>query len=159
MKSTHFLLMLILLAGIACRKDKDDAPRNYDEITREHILAKETSMNGDAIQATNAGGIIWKAGDVYIFRNRLRVLGKLQVVAIDPAINYQLTIRATIYNNNGSVAKQTDAMVVRGTFSGDLSILAETMSALNSDFHWTRQSPTDTYLTPQNQAVFVKYNL
>lgn len=160
MKAIVLLLIIgsFVLTTSSCGKDDDvKKPANYADISLADIKAKESLLSGNTISSTNAGGIIWKPGDVYIFKTRSGRFGKFRVVSINAASNYDLTIAAVIYNQDGSIAEQRDSIVIRGTWGCNLEILAEDPDPLDLDFHWGRANSTDTYLSPENGARFMKY--
>lgn len=160
MKATVLLLITgsFLFSASSCGKDDDvQKPANYAEISLADIKAKESLLSGDMIPASNAGGVIWKPGDVFIFKAHGGRFGKFRVVSINTAANYELTIAAVIYNNNGSVAEQTESLVIRGTWNCNLEALVEETDPLKMDFQWGRANATDTYLSPENGAKFMKY--
>lgn len=157
MKKITSVLLFAMFFIVSCSKD-DNKPASYEEINRADIKAREGQLTDDPVAVSNAGGIIWKAGDVYIFKNRVGVFGKFKVIAIDPANNYELRIAAVIYNTDGTVAEQTDGIGIRGTWGCDLAILAEAIDFANTDFSWSRETQTNTTFNPANGAVFMKYN-
>lgn len=160
MKAIVLLLITapFLCCVSSCGKDDDvKRPVNYAEISLADIKSKESLLSENTIPASNAGGVIWKPGDVFIFKAHGGRFGKFRVVSINTAVNYELTIAAVIYNNDGSIAEQTDALVIRGTWSCNLEALAEETDPLKMDFHWGRANATDTYFSPENGAKFMKY--
>lgn len=160
MKAAVLLLIIgsFLFGASSCGKDDDiKKPANYAEISQADIKANESLLSGDIIPASNAGGIIWKPGDVFIFKAHGGRFGKFRVVSINAASNYDLTIAAVIYNNDGSIAEQTDGLTIRGTWGCNLEVLIEDPSPLTIDFHWSRSNSTDTYFSPANGAKFMKY--
>lgn len=160
MKATVLLLIIgsFVLTTSSCGKDDDvKKPTNYAEINLANIKAEESRLSDTTIFSTNAGGIIWKPGDVYIFKTRNGRFGKFRVVSINAASNFDLTIEAAVYNHDGTIAEESGSVVIRGTWGCNLEILAEGINSADLDFHWGRANPTDTYLSPQNGAKFMKY--
>jgi|GEM_PF-1244540 len=163
MKATVLLLIIgsFLVTASSCGKDKDNdnikKPVNYAEISLADIKAEESLLSADKIPASNAGGLIWKPGDVFIFKAHGGRFGKFRVVSIDMTNNYELIIAAVIYNNDGSIAEQTEGLGIRGTWNCNLEVLVEETDPLQSDFQWERINNTNTNLSPQNGAKFLKY--
>lgn len=160
MKKNVLLVVLIACIGfIACKKDKEELPqpKTYEDLDRKAIAARAASMKGMPVTASDAAGIHWKTGDVYIFKNRLNAFGKFRIISIDPADNHKLRIAAVTYNPDGRLDKQSDGFNIRGTFSADLALLSETTEYTATDFSWARETETNTFFIPGNGAVFAKY--
>ena len=158
-------LILILLMGITlanCSKDNEEpkqiTPQNYNDLNRSHIVAKEASMVQTNITTTNDADLVWHVGDVIVYKTSEGKYGKFEILAIAQAENYKLTIKCTTYANDGSVFVSTNSLIVRGTYICDLDAASELSNqSVNEDFFWNRQTNTITYLTPCNNAKFVKY--
>lgn len=160
MKAAALFLVIgsFVLATSSCGKDDDvKKPTTYATISLANIKAEESRLSDATIFSTNAGGIIWKPGDVFIFKTRNGRFGKFRVVSINAASNFDLTIEAAVYNLDGTIAEESGSIVIRGTWGCNLEILAEDPDPLDLDFHWGRSNATDTYLSPQNGAKFMKY--
>lgn len=157
-----FKFIFILLSGLIlsnCNKDDNDpSPQNYDDLTRQDILNKESQMIAGNITTTNADGLIWLAGDVIVYKTSEGRYGKFEILSIDQADNYKLTIKLTTFADNGSVFISTNNLVIRGTYLCDLDTAIEMgINGTDEDFHWNRQTSTLTYLSPYNGAKFLKY--
>lgn len=158
-KNVLLVLMIACIGFISCKKEQEELPqpKTYEELNRTAIAAKAGTMKGTPVIASDAAGIHWKAGDVYIFKNRGNAFGKFRIISIDAADNNKLHIAAVTYNADGSVAKQSDGFSIRGTFGADLALLSETTEYTTTDFYWSRETETNTTFIPTNGAVFAKY--
>ena len=162
MKKQKLSILLLAIAALTftqCKKDDTSVavpPKNYSEIKMSDIQGKETVMATANIAATNSTGVLWQPGDVYVFKTNENRYGKFQVVSIDGAANYKLTIKATVYNADGTEKLSNDAVAIDGTFSCDLDLLVETLGGVG-DFIWGRATTTDTFFEPANGAKFIQY--
>ena len=156
---TFFLTLLTSFVLVSCSKDDEPTPvptpKIFAEIAMSHIKENETYMQTASIQSSDNSGLIWQVNDVYIFKTRNGFYGKFQVIAIQIPSNYQLDIRATVYNLDGSIKIERNIVSVRGTWGLDLETMTET--ADNADFIWSRPSAKVTNLYPEKSAKFVKY--
>ncbi len=160
MKTIGYLLLLALAMTSCCKKEQPQKaphnPTNYSEITRDDIVARESTLLSEVIAATYAGGHILDVGDVLIYKTNGNHYGKMEILAIDDADNYKLTIKAVSYKDDGSVFAETSSLDIRGTWSGDLDAMAE--HGPSEDFQWNRLTNTDTNLKPKGSAVFAIYH-
>ncbi len=158
-----FVVYAMLTLFNSCRSENDETPtshtpKNYTEITLEHIKAKESTMVSTEITASNSSGLVLKTDDVLVFKTSENRYGKLQIISIDPIDNYKLTIRIYLFANDGSNYLSTNSLEIHGTYLCDLDIIAEMSDEMPSvDFHWNRLTVSDTKLTPKNNAKFMKY--
>lgn len=153
-----FILFMGLTISNCSKDDSDPSPQNYDDLTRQDILDKESQMITGNITTTNDSGLVWQVGDVIVYKTSADRYGKFEILSIDQADNYKLTIKLTTFDSSGSVFISTNSLAIRGTYLCDLDTAIE-MSNYGSDddFHWNRQSNTLTYLTTRNYAKFLKY--
>ena len=164
MKSTYKILNVLLILTLvlaSCKKEKSEeeeknAPANYQEITRDDIVAKASTLSGNSIEATNSNGNVLNVGDVIIYKTNNDRYGKMEILAIDDANNKKLTIKAITYKNDGSVFYETSSLNVRGTYLCDLDAMVETQT--DADFQWQRVNSTDTNLKPIAPALFAVYD-
>ncbi|MBP1637396.1 MAG: hypothetical protein H6Q18_185 [Bacteroidetes bacterium] len=165
--SSLFLLLLTIAAILTCNSCKKEmaepiieekVPTNFAEIQLGHIMALEPQMSNIKITVSDANNLNWKTGDVFVYKTSEGRYGKFEVVKIDPADNFKLTLKITNYANDGSVFLGTSSLDIRGTYLCDLDIVAETSNlTLIDDFHWNRLTSTNTSFEPKNGAKFVKY--
>lgn len=161
-KLTTFILFVFTL--ISCKKDKrpkpeQAEPRTFAEINLSDIKGKESLMGDEEIQTSGVNGVGWKTGEVYLYRTRSGLYGKFRVGTIEPAENYRLTITAVTYNDNGSVHKEIEKLVIKGTYGANLEDMAEGTSTSDIEFLWARPSQVNTIFTPTNGAAFIVYRL
>lgn len=157
MKKTLFLAV-VFLALLSCKKEEPEvAPANFAEIQLKHIQALEAKMSIDRIVISDATGVVWKAGNVYVYKTNDGRFGKFEVVSIDPTQNYQLTIKAVNYAPDGTIYNQSDALSIKGTWHCDLDLVKETIGNNTVDFQNERDTKTNTFFRPENKAKFVKY--
>lgn len=163
MKLVKQIIVILMVLNLAsCKKNKnpeETGPRTFAQITLSHIRQKESLMSDEAIQTSGVNGVGWKTGEVYVYRTRSGLYGKFRVGTIEPDVNYRLTITAVTYNDDGSVRKELEKLVIRGTFGADLEEMAEGTSTSDIDFHWSRESQVNTMFTPTNGAAFIVYRL
>ncbi|MFM9908347.1 MAG: hypothetical protein ACKVOW_03305 [Chitinophagaceae bacterium] len=161
LSTVGILLSLLISTNQSCKKDKNTAlpmdppATNFSEIKMSHIQTKEPAMASNEIVASDKNGVLWQVKDVYVFRTNEKRYGKFQVLNINMADNYALTIKAIVYNTDGSEKLSINTLKIRGTWLCDLDLLIE--SDINSDFFWERNTKTDTNLEPRNEAKFAKY--
>ena len=156
---TISLLLVFSLIFTSCKNDETEEnmnPTNYAEITKDDIAAKEATMSSNMIEATNANGHVLDVGDVLVYKTNNDHFGKLEILAIDDADNYKLTIKAVTYDASGSVFSQTASLDIRGTWLCDLDAMEE--DGTSPDFKWRRLTETDTNLEPRGSALFAVYN-
>jgi hypothetical protein len=83
----------------------------------------------------------------------------MEIISIDQAANYKITLKATTYENTGTVCSACTSAQVRGTWIFDLDQMEELDDVSeNEDFWNERINATDTHFTPQNQASFLRYS-
>ena len=166
MRLQTLFFALAILSGallISCDKNENNEPEeektptNFAEISLNHIKAEEKAMSSDKITVSDATGVIWKPGDIFLYKTGEGRYGKFEVVKIDQAANYKLTIKITNYADDGSVFLETNSLEIRGTYPCDLDIVAETGETSTDDFQWNRLTSTNTSFDPKNGAKFVKY--
>ncbi len=162
-KWSQLIVSLFFVSALfSCKKESKNpvnpAPTNYTEIDIDDIKQVETSMSNESINATNAEGIEWSEGDVFVFKTNENRYGKLQVINIIEAENYKFQFRATVYNLDGSVRDSTNLLEIRGTYLCDLDTLVESGTSIDTDFHWNRTFNADTYLNPLHNAKFRGYS-
>jgi hypothetical protein len=133
----------------------EDIILNYEELTSDKIVAKNGLLSKAVIEGTNANGHALSTSNVIIYKTNNNRYGKLQILGIDDASNFKLTIKAVTYNDDGTIYSQTENLAIRGTWQCDLDAMAE--SEVDIDFKWNRTTSTNTYLQPITPAVFVKY--
>lgn len=102
--------------------------------------------------------MIWKAGDVFIYKTALGNYGKFEVVSVTVTENYKLTIHATTYKSDGTVLSSASDLSIRGTWLCDLDATKEVSDDGSEDFKNNRLTNTDTELEPCNGALFSKYS-
>jgi len=142
-----------------------EIPRNYpqslcgltcSESGYDDIVAQENDMTSDNILATDSSGILFSPGDVFLYKTNLNRFGKMTIVNINASDNYKLTFNGITYNSDGTVYKQENNVVIRGTWSADLDELIEAPASQSGirDFFWQRVNADTTYVTPLNEAKF-----
>lgn len=166
MRHQTLFCALAFLSGaflISCDKNDDNEPEtektptSFAEISLTHIKAVETAMSSNPITVSDGNNIYWETGDVFVYKTGEGNYGKFEVLKIDPAANYKLTIKITNYAADGSTFLETNSLEIRGTYPCDLDIFAETSGTTTDDFHWNRLTSTNTSFDPKNGAKFVKY--
>lgn len=154
---------IILLAFSACKKEKvknePEPPVAFGVLTKADIQKKEASMSLDAMIISNDNGLLWSIGKRLIFKTNAGRYGKMEVIAIKPAKNYQLTILATVFNEDGTVHKQTTGLEIEGTFYCDLDemMMSNGTPPGTTDFLNERQTATKTRFSPSGGARFMVY--
>lgn len=153
------LISFVIIFFLSCNK-KDNlptAPATYSEIKLNNVKEKATAMSTAPITISNSGGVIWKPGDVFIYKTALGNYGKFEVVSVTISENYKLTIKATTFKADGTVMSSNEALTIRGTWLCDLDATKEAGEDGTEDFKNERLTSTDTEFTPRSGAVFVKY--
>ena len=163
MKLTGLVFVLIAISLVSCKKESDKteehSPANYGELTKSDITKVSQSMSDSSIPATDASGHLLDVGDVIVYKTNEGRYGKMEILAIDDATNYQLTIKAVTYNlNDDNTYSASPNLVIRGTWICDLDTMVETSDGSIADFQWERVNPTDSNLNPENTAIFALYH-
>ncbi len=136
---------------------KIDTATSYTDLTREEIAQIDTTLTDNGIAGTNSTGSLLNAGDVYAYKTKTGLYGKLKIDGIDASNNYALMIDAVTFKADGTVSKQVTNLIIHGTWSADLDNLVETSDDAATDLEWDRQTNTDTKLYPVNGAKLTKY--
>lgn len=164
MKNNAFIAAVMslpfLLVMFSCKKQVESPvkePLTFGSIEVAHIKRHEGRMATTAIMSTNEEGIIWNTGDVFLYRTKSGAYGKFQVVEINHLQHFKLTLKAVTYAADGTVARKSDELVVKGTWSCDLDNLEEVTDDRQADFFWSRHDEAVTYFEPSNNARFVKF--
>jgi hypothetical protein len=160
-KVINLILVVLTLSLTACKKEttEETGPANYNDMTKADIEAVANTMSNSTIEATNANGHVLKVGDVIVYKTKNNRYGKMEILAIDDASNYKLTIKAVTYNtSDDGIFSATASAEVRGTWLCDLDNITETDLNADADFKWDRLTATDTNLRPYNTAVFAIFN-
>jgi len=163
MKLTGLVFVLIAFSLVSCKKESDKteehSPANYGELTKADIAKVSQSMSDSSIPATDASGHLLDVGDVLVYKTNEGRYGKMEILAIDDATNYQLTVKAVTYDlNDDNTYSSSPNLVIRGTWICDLDTMVETSDGNIADFHWERINATDTKLRPLNTAIFALYH-
>jgi hypothetical protein len=161
MKKLQLIIAFALVTILtSCSKDEPaptPSPTNYNEIKLTDIQNRSSLMTAANILASDAVGLLWKKGNVVIFKTSAGTFGKFEVVEIEKVNNYALVLNITIFNPNGSTKNIIKGLLIRGTWGCNLDIPEEDVTSLKADFFWSRPTQFDTYLVPNNGAVFLKY--
>ena len=167
MKNFLKTICILWLAGFtsilifSCSKDETKEKKSpaFADIQLNDIKQKATAMTSTSLVISNSGGVVWKAGDVFIYKTASGNYGKFQVVSVTVSENYKLTINAITFKQDGTILSINSAMPVRGTWFGDLDATKEAGDDGTEDFKNNRLTNTDTEFAPLHGAVFVKYSL
>jgi len=154
--------LCLCLAAASCTKEDDEnsKAKDYSQINIAHIQDIDTTLSNKEFLATNASGFILKPNDVLVFKTSEGRYGKMQIIGYNLASNYDMSVKATIFNADGTTKASDVSFVVRGTWLGELDVPREALREEftgKADFHWNRQNDTDTNFTPANGAKFAKY--
>ncbi|HFS67030.1 MAG TPA: hypothetical protein ENK67_02340 [Flavobacteriia bacterium] len=159
---SSLVLVISFISLFSCNSNDESGksnPTNYDEITKSDIEVIADSMSSNDIEATNSNGHVLDVGDVIVYKTRNNHFGKMEILAIDDATNYKLTIKAVTYNlNDSGIFSQSSSLEIRGTWLGDLELMSETSVSSDADFQWSRETATDTSLSSYNGSAFSVYN-
>ncbi|MEM3112723.1 MAG: hypothetical protein QXY90_06760 [Candidatus Anstonellales archaeon] len=120
-------------------------PHQFDTIRLEEI--RSANLSPARISGTNL-----PADTILLYRTNEGRHGKLLI----KTYGYNLIIRWSTFNPNGSLHSKGDNLTIRGTYSCDLDSGKETQTS--SDFWWEQVSATERYLTPKNGANFALYS-
>ncbi len=162
MKKILFLTV-VLLALLSCKKEEPAAPvittpATFADIQLKHIQEMESAMSAtNRITILSNGKIIWKPGDVFIYKTKEGRFGKFEVMQIDATKDYVLTIKAVTFASDGKVFNQANTLNIRATYHCDLDLVAEATSA-TGDFQSDRPEYGFIDLEPEHNAKFASYN-
>lgn len=156
-----FVIILAAFISSSCKKEDEPvvekSPATYAEIQLKHIKALDAKMSTDKMVASDANGLVFKKGDVFVYKTGEGHYGKFEILNIDQNASYKLTIKITNYADDGSILLSTNSLDIRGTYLCDLDIVIETGGTSTDDFHWNRLTLTNTSFDPKNGAKFAKY--
>jgi hypothetical protein len=157
-----FALLTAILCVACSKEDPETEPAlmNYEEIKLSDIKAKESVLSPSGMVISDAAGIYFKPGDILFYKTSMGRLGKMQIISVDQAANYKITLKATTYESTGAVCSECTSAQVRGTWIFDLDQMVELDDiSENEDFWNERINVTDTHFTPQNGASFLRYSI
>lgn len=153
-------LSVILFALLSCNKEEPVAvapPATFADIQLKHIQEMESAMSAtNRIPILSNGKIIWKPGDVFVYKTKEGRFGKFEVMQINVTDRY-VTIEAVTFASDGKVFNQANALNIRDTYHCDLDLVAEATSA-TGDFQSDRQIDGFLDLEPEHNAKFASYN-
>ena len=154
------LFAAVALLNSACQKD-DSAPepqvKKYADIVLADIKSKEAGMTTAGLVISNSSGILFKAGDILVYKTNLGNYGKMEIVSVQQDENYKLTFKAITFKPDGTLLSQTTGLSIRGTWLCDLDTMTEVEETGLQDFWNERINATDTQLTPKENAAFVRF--
>lgn len=165
-KPNSAFIGMIYLATCFCffascsKEDGIEKAKDFANINLSHIQDIDSTLSTKEFLATNSSGFILKPNDVLVFKTSEGRYGKMQIIGYDLASNYDMTVKATVFNADGSTKAIDVSFVIRGTWLGELDVPREALREEftgKADFHWNRQNDTDTNFTPSNGAKFAKY--
>ena len=164
-KNYHFLFCLITLSFLfSCSKEdsKGDKLLGFEEIGRADIVALDASLKTELIVATNKDGFVLKPNAILLFVTNEGRYGKLKIIQYDLNSNYDMTIAATVYNQDGTIKGSSPSFVIRGTWLADLDVPNEAKFnefRMKGDCQVERINDTDTNIISWNGAKFFHYTL
>ena len=138
-KIFYSLLVIILIASSACKKDTVKVPpKAFDDITYQDIksLYDETGFTFQEIIISTAQGDVLKPGSVILYGLGDGTFGKFKIVSI--SAQNLLTLDMVNYNGNtGAVQMDKKGATVQGTFPFDLKTGLQSASygLYGFDFH------------------------
>lgn len=158
MKTGLSLLTLVFSLTLitSCEKPEDD-PSLFDLVAPEDIAMLEEDMEAGPMTISNANGVQWEPGDVFIYKTNQGRFGKFEVISVNQAENYKLTIKAVTYDTGGVIHSQTSSLSIRGTWLCDLDTMTEVGIDGTEDFKVSRDTEVNTSLLPTLTAVFSAY--
>jgi hypothetical protein len=159
------LLFSITILLFACKK-KDStpeiiAPTNYEEIKMSNIQAKESTLTeiNTTIISISVGNV-WKDNDVFIFKTNENRFGKFQLLSMSASATNSFSIKATVYNTDGTEKSSTNLLNIRKTYLCNLDNMQEVLANAGGDFSITGDGGTpafNLFFKPQAPAKFAKY--
>lgn len=153
---TSFIFFTLLLT--ACKKDKGQtcSSSNFDSITRDCIVATESSMQSQAIPGVDVSGtILLQPGTILIYKTTNGRYGKI-AVSVDKSNNNKLVLKGVTYNDDGSVYKSILSLAIGTSDFADLDEMVESTTQNVIDFFWNRVNLKIDFV-PMVGAKFVKY--
>jgi len=124
-------------------------PTVFGAISLADIMA--ASLSSAKINGSNNASNQIPIGTILLYQTNEGRYGKLEIVSY----GYDLTVKWTTYNPDGSVYSEGDNLVIHGTCSCDLDLGVE--SSTSSDFWWEQVTAVERYLVPENGARFAVY--
>lgn len=120
----------------------------YESITLTTIQTRVSCLATNRIDGSNNTNNLLRTGTIVFYRTNEGRLGKAEILNYD----YNIRLRCTTYNNDGSIYKQNNNLTIRGTWSCDFDNAIE--SSTGQDFFWQQATAIERWLTPQNGATF-----
>lgn len=122
----------------------------YGRLDRAKIAAMDASLSTNNIYGSD-GAEFWP-GTYFIYKTNAGRYGKFIVEKWERDVSHQLTIGWITYNANGTIYTTGTGLTIRGTYSCDLDLGAETSTG--SDWSWVQIDSSVRYLAPVNGAKF-----
>jgi Astacin (Peptidase family M12A) len=120
----------------------------YESLNRASIASAQSCLTTDRINGSNNESNRLRTGTIIFYRTNEGRLGKMEILEY----GYNIRLRCTTYNDNGTVYRQNENLTIRGTWSCDLDNAVE--SSTGSDFFWEQNTAVERYLSPRNNAAF-----
>ena len=152
--TTALITFMLLLAGCDSSNDANDFELEFEEITHSDITAMSAQMTGGLITITDEDGIQTPRGTIIVYSTRNGYYGKLLVQEVDASENYDKTIDVVTFDEDGSEMVNVSGLLIQGTWFADLENGREASLGDGRDYHYNRESETDSYLEPVSGAVF-----
>lgn len=140
---------------------------SFSDITLAMIEREEATFTTNSIPISDEAGIKCKVGDIFLYKTNKGKFGKMEILSINKAENYKLTFRVKTFHNGNEIEVLTsNGLIVRGTYPCNLDSPLHEFGEITdldnfglSDFKNERQTTTNTIISPENGAKFIKYSL
>jgi microsomal dipeptidase-like Zn-dependent dipeptidase len=124
------------------------ASSNYEDINRANIQSVQSCLTATRINGSNNESNRLRTGTIIFYQTNEGRLGKMEILEYA----YNIRLRCTTYNENGTIYRQNNNLTIRGTWSCDLDNGLE--ASAGQDFFWEQNTATERYLTPRNNATY-----
>jgi PKD domain len=122
---------------------------SYETATLATIQSKATQMRNTPIDGSNNALNQLTVGQLLFFRTKQGRFGKMEI----QEYGYNLKIRFTTYNLDGTIVVSANQWLIKGTWTYDLDLGLE--AGKLTDFWWNQADNIIRSLVPQNGSVFM----
>ncbi len=158
MKKVLFILFVGLLFLFACKKDKSEPLKAFEDVTYADIQKLEAQFSDQKIVVSTAtDGNTLEAGSVIFYKTNQGLLGKFKIVSI--SVQNLLTIDMVNYDaGTGMESLNKPGVTIKASYTCDLDLGTEGIPSTN-DFWWFMgNTDQDRSIEPELPAKFYVYS-
>ncbi|MEY3678889.1 MAG: hypothetical protein RI924_1030 [Bacteroidota bacterium] len=157
MKKVILAFGVLMLLGLACKKDNTLPKKAFEDISLTDIQQFENKFSANPIIVSDdAGNQLLKPGSIIFYKTQIGTLGKMRIVSISD--QKLLTIDVVNFNAAGNVILNKSGSTVQPTWLCDLDMGVQTNDFTLREFDWDMYNAFKKGITPKNTAVFYVYS-